>query len=125
MALEPCNRDLGAELFHKHSTDLIFPPNVGIPGRCWKLRRMQMHVDVTALPPTIFLRAEMAEKAGLKGCIAIPLHVEGSSTSFVTLYFAQFSLHDPQLAAQISEKSIQVTQHVLRQNGVQSFATHT
>ena len=61
------HRDLVSELFHKHSSDLIFPPNVGIPGRCWKLRRVQLHADVTTLPPTIFLRSEMAQKAGLRG----------------------------------------------------------
>ena len=105
-------------LFHKCSSDLIFPPNVGIPGRCWKLRRMQMHADVTALPPTIFLRAEMAEKAGLKGCVAIPLQVEGASNFFfVTLYFAPFDLYDPELVRQISDKTVEVTQQMLQQAG--------
>lgn len=41
------DRDLGAELFYTYSSDLIFPPNVGVPGRCWKLRQTQMHSDVT------------------------------------------------------------------------------
>ncbi|KAJ1487442.1 hypothetical protein T484DRAFT_1786569 [Baffinella frigidus] len=98
-------RDLGAELFYTYSSDLIFPPNVGVPGRCWKLRQTQMHSDVTVLPPTVFLRAEMALKAGLlvlpptvflraemalkaglRGCVAIPIQAKGSSDLIIMLY---------------------------------------
>ena len=111
------HRDLVSELFHKHSSDLIFPPNVGIPGRCWKLRRVQLHADVTTLPPTIFLRSEMAQKAGLRGGVAIPLHVEGTQLSFVTLYLAPYDLHDQNLAREISDKALGVTREVLRQAG--------
>jgi hypothetical protein len=62
-------RDYGAELFHKYSMDLLFPVNVGIPGRCWTSRQTQFHGDVTNLPPTIFLRAEMALKVCVYVCV--------------------------------------------------------
>ena len=114
------HRDLASELFHKHSSDLIFPPNVGIPGRCWKLRRVQLHADVTALPPTIFLRSEMAEKAGLRGCVAIPLHVEGTQQFVVTMYLAPYDLYDQNLAREISDKALEVTRQVLQQAGAGS-----
>jgi hypothetical protein len=76
---------------------------------------VQLHADVTALPPTIFLRSEMAEKAGLRGCVAIPLHVEGTQQLVVTMYLAPYDLHDQNLAREISEKALEVTRQVLRQ----------
>lgn len=56
------SRDSAAEIFHRYSMDLLFPVNIGIPGRCWTSRHPQFHADVTNLPPTIFLRADMASK---------------------------------------------------------------
>jgi hypothetical protein len=37
--------------------------------------RLAWHGNVSALPSTIYLRAELAKQASLRGCIAIPLKV--------------------------------------------------
>ncbi|EKX50173.1 hypothetical protein GUITHDRAFT_135355 [Guillardia theta CCMP2712] len=85
--------------WHGYSLDLNFPPNVGVPGRCWRTRQLQMHSDVTKLPPTVFLRAELAEKAGLRGCVAIPIYESTTNQVFVVLFLASFALEDQNLIA--------------------------
>jgi len=37
------------------------------------------------LPPTVFLRAEMALKAGLRGCVAIPIQANSLNLVVVLL----------------------------------------
>ena len=48
------------------------------------------------------------------GCMAIPLHVEGTSQFYVTLFFAPFPLYEPKLVQEIQDKAIQVVGRVLQ-----------
>ena len=78
----------GAADFHRASLNFYFPPNVSVAGRVWKsgctevdtllrsglgLSSLQWHEDVSVLPTTAFLRAELALQTELKAAFAVPL----------------------------------------------------
>ena len=93
----------GASDFHRASLNFYFPPNVSLAGRVWQSRcaevpscmmmlsasvrlahywttsclyicaLAQWHEDVSILPSTIFLRAELAAQTELKTAFAVPL----------------------------------------------------
>jgi hypothetical protein len=91
----------GASDFHRASLNFYFPPNVSLAGRVWQSRcaevriyirkypdaclfacatqhthtncMSQWHEDVSILPSTIFLRAELAAQTELKTAFAVPL----------------------------------------------------
>jgi hypothetical protein len=44
---------------------------------------------VSSLPSTIFLRAELAKQASLRGCLAIPLHEPHTDNFFVIIFYSQ------------------------------------
>lgn len=44
-------------------------------GRVWKTGKAEWHADVTNLPAYKYLRRELAIRANLKGCCAVPIQV--------------------------------------------------
>ena len=61
----------GAADFHRASLNFYFPPNVSIAGRVWKSGCTEWHEDVSVLPTTAFLRAELALQTELKAAFAL------------------------------------------------------
>ena len=45
--------------------------------------------NVSSLPSTIYLRAELAKQASLRGCVAIPLQEAHTDNFFVIIFYSQ------------------------------------
>jgi hypothetical protein len=74
---------------------------------------------VSSLPSTIFLRAELAKQASLRGCVAIPLHEANTGNFFVIIFYSQREFDSRESAEQVL-KSIRT---VLAKMPVQLIST--
>ena len=90
------NKEL--EGFQRASQEFVFPLQIGIPGRVWKNRKLSWHGNVSSLPSTIFLRAELAKQSSLRGCVAIPLQEVDSDNFFVIIFYSHHELASPAAA---------------------------
>ena len=93
------NKEL--EGFQRASQEFVFPLQIGIPGRVWKNRKLSWHGNVSSLPSTIFLRAELAKQSSLRGCVAIPLQEVDSENFFVIIFYSHHELASPAAANQV------------------------
>lgn len=62
-------------VLRKLSESIAFPDNIGIPGRTSHKRQLEWIEDVCSLPPTMFLRLELAQKLGFHAVCAVPVIV--------------------------------------------------
>ena len=60
-------------IFRKLTEAISFPDNIGIPGRAAHKKNIEWVEDVCSLPPTNFLRLELAQQAGFHSSCAIPV----------------------------------------------------
>ncbi|MEK0178060.1 response regulator [Microcoleus anatoxicus] len=63
-----------------------FAPNVGLPGRIWSSKKPEWLEDISLAPDEIFLRNQMAEKAGLKACFGVPILVENRVIAILSFF---------------------------------------
>ncbi len=80
---------LRLDRFRDQSRFMTFPPGTGLPGRAWASGRPEWVPDVSAAPPTLFLRAPMAAEAGLKAGLATPIVVEGRALAVLVFFLAE------------------------------------
>ena len=59
--------------FRQASEELTFPLNTGIPGRVWASQQPEWIQDVSLQPETVFLRSPMAQEAGIKAALGVPI----------------------------------------------------
>jgi hypothetical protein len=120
----------GAADFHRASLNFYFPPNVSIAGRVWKsgctevlfvdglfegtifnvCYVRQWHEDVSVLPTTVFLRAELAHQTELKAAFAMPL-CKDSRVIAVCIFYSRYALPSNQQV-----KSLLVVEIAVRMN---------
>mmetsp|Transcript_1082 Transcript_1082/g.3368 ORF Transcript_1082/g.3368 Transcript_1082/m.3368 type:complete len:794 (-) Transcript_1082:114-2495(-) len=81
----------GAADFHRASLNFYFPPNVSVAGRVWKSGCTEWHEDVSVLPTTAFLRAELALQTELKAAFAVPL-CKDSRVLAVCIFYSRYAL---------------------------------
>ena len=99
----------GAADFHRASLNFYFPPNVSVAGRVWKSGCAEWHEDVSVLPTTAFLRAELAQQTELKAAFAIPL-CKDQRVLAVCIFYSRYALPaNPQMEA----TCIQIANEVL------------
>ncbi len=68
-----CNYPESLKQFRRESEKLTFSLHSGLPGRVWASKQPEWIQDVYLQPETIFLRSQMAQKAGLKAAIGVPI----------------------------------------------------
>ncbi|MEB3338357.1 MAG: PAS domain S-box protein, partial [Leptolyngbyaceae bacterium] len=61
------------EQFRASSQDMIVPFGEGLPGRVWVSQQPEWIHDVSSLLSTAFLRATLAQLAGLKAALGVPI----------------------------------------------------
>ena len=79
------NRD-NFEIFTEQSSEVTFPPGVGLPGRVWSTKQPVWVRDVTIDPN--YLRAQFAREAGLKTGIAFPV-IAGNEVVAVIVFYSE------------------------------------
>lgn len=60
-------------IFRKLTESIAFPDNIGIPGRAAHKKHIEWVEDVCTLPPTNFLRLELAQQVGFHSTCAVPI----------------------------------------------------
>lgn len=88
--------------FREVSETFDFPFDVGLPGRVWASKQIEWDRDVSALPKTIYLRAEMAKQAGLKTGFGLPLIVTEKVVAVLVFYMFEAREKDEQVVELIS-----------------------
>ena len=68
-----CSRPESIEKFRRESKKLAFSLNTGLPGRVWVSKQPEWIQNVSLQPETEFLRSQMAQEAGLKAALGVPI----------------------------------------------------
>lgn len=79
---------IGLEEFHQHSQTLTFARGIGLPGRIWQSHQPEWIEDVSSAENRVFLRGEIAAKAGLKAGFGLPIIVDDRVLA-VLIFFKQ------------------------------------
>lgn len=85
--------DKGILEFARKSRSFKFGPRVGMPGRVWTSRRAEWLVDLD--DRDVFLRSPLAEKFGMRSCLAVPIQFGGHVHSVMAFYSKQQKPYDP------------------------------
>jgi PAS domain S-box-containing protein len=59
--------------FRRESEKLTFSLNIGIPGRVWASKQPEWIQDVSREPEAVVLRSQIAQDAGLKTALGVPI----------------------------------------------------
>ncbi len=83
--------------FRRVSEKLTFSPGSGLPGRVWVSQQPEWRRDVSAESNQIYLRAEVARKAGLKAGLGIPLLTPQGVLAVLVFYMFESKDEDQHL----------------------------
>ncbi|HEY9708345.1 MAG TPA: PAS domain S-box protein, partial [Oculatellaceae cyanobacterium] len=90
------------EEFRHASEKVTFAPGMGLPGRVWVSQQPEWRRDVSAESNQIYLRAEVARKAGLKAALGIPLLTPQGVLAVLVFYMFESKDEDQRLIELIS-----------------------
>jgi PAS domain S-box-containing protein len=90
------------EEFRRASEKVTFAPGIGLPGRVWVSQQPEWRRDVSAESNQIYLRAEIAKKAGLKAGLGIPLLTPQGVLAVLVFYMFESKDEDQRLIELIS-----------------------
>ena len=68
-----CSCSESIEQFRRESEKLTFSLNTGLPGRVWASKQPEWIQDVSLQPETEFLRSHLAQEAGFKAALGVPI----------------------------------------------------
>lgn len=72
--------------FRRESECFTFVAGAGLPGRVWTRHEPEWIENVSSASPTIYYRAQIARKAGLKAALAAPIFVRGEVLGVLVFY---------------------------------------
>lgn len=90
------------EAFHSASEALTFAPGVGLPGRVWQLKQAQWRRDIATDSDENFFRRQLAQQAGLKSGLGIPLFTTTGVLAVLVFYMFESQDEDERLTELIS-----------------------
>ncbi len=90
------------EEFRRASEKLIFPPGTGLPGRVWVSQQPEWRPDVSAESNEIYLRTQIAQEAGLKAALGVPLLTPDGVLGVLVFYMFESQDEDQRLIELIS-----------------------
>lgn len=90
------------ETFHDASEALTFAPGVGLPGRVWQLKQAQWRRDIASESDENFFRLQLAQQAGLKSGLGIPLFTTTGVLAVLVFYMFESQDEDERLTELIS-----------------------
>ena len=90
------------EAFHQESVGLTFAPGVGLPGRVWLFKQAQWRRDIATESDQSFFRRQLAQQAGLKSGLGIPLFNTSGVLAVLVFYMFEAQDEDERLTELIS-----------------------
>jgi two-component sensor histidine kinase len=78
--------------FRKASETFTFQPGIGIPGRVWLSKQPEWRRDVSSESNQVYLRAKLAQEAGLSASLGIP--IIGNEGVLAVLVFYMFASNE-------------------------------
>ncbi len=87
--LECCSAWFGSEGFESLrnlSQDLRIPPRVSIQGRVWSEGRTFWVEDINLRPDTVFFRADVLKKTGVKSALGVPVLVDDKTLAVLVFF---------------------------------------
>jgi len=109
----------GGDAFHSQSSEVVFRPGEGLPGRAWQSRTPIVTQDVTRDPA--FLRPEAAETAGLGTGLAIPIVAGEAVVAVMAFFLARQRSLDERKVALVTTVAAQVAAIMQRKQADQAF----
>lgn len=88
--------------FRTASESLRFAPGEGIPGRVWITQKPEWRRDVSSESSEVYLRAKLAQKAGLKAALGLPILAVDGVLAVLVFYMFQSRDEDARLIEVIS-----------------------
>lgn len=82
------------EEFRKISEELRFPPNMGLPGAVWSLKRTKWIPDVSEESHSFFTRQSMSQKVGIRAAVGIPMIEDDKVLAVLAFFIRQPSRED-------------------------------
>lgn len=80
--------------FARVSQNFEFRPRVGMPGRVWTSRRAEWLINLE--DHETFIRSPVAEKFGMKTCLAVPIQFGGHVHSVMAFYSREARTYSPE-----------------------------
>ena len=85
------------DTFRSTSKTLTFAPGIGLPGRVWVSQKPEWRRDVSAKSNEIYFRTQIAQEAGLKAGLGIPLLTPNGVLAVLVFYMFESQDEDQQL----------------------------
>ena len=85
------------DTFRSASETLTFAPGIGLPGRVWISQKPEWRRDVSVESNEIYLRTQIAQEAGLKAGLGIPLLTPDGVLAVLVFYMFESQDEDQQL----------------------------
>ncbi len=82
--------------FRDASQHIHFAPGAGLPGRVWLSKQADWIADVTQSPDRDFLRVHLAQVAGLKAALAVPVLANSDVMAVAVFFLTTACLKDHQ-----------------------------
>lgn len=100
------SKTTGLSEFSELSSNLTFPPGIGLPGQVWSARKPIWISDITRDPN--YLRATIAVHAGFKSGIAFPIMVGEEVVTVVVFYTFESVEKNERLICLVSSAGVQL-----------------
>ena len=94
------------EEFTNQSKKFTFPPGIGLPGSVWSSKKPQWRRNVNT--DTSFLRAQIADKYGLKAAMGIPVLADKKVVAVLCFFLRQQREEDERLLMLVSVTAAQL-----------------
>ena len=112
--------DAAVAAFHSASRALTVAPGVGLPGRVWASKRAVWVTDLREDPT--FRRASAAQRAGLTGCIGIPVLAGGEVIAVLEFFVRERHDEDERLTALFAGAAVQLGAVIQRKRAEYALA---
>jgi PAS domain S-box-containing protein len=107
--------------FRRESAALNFAPGVDLPGRVWASDQPAWITD--AAEDKAFSRALVANRAGLHGACAFPIHQEGRLAGVIELLSHRVEPPDPKMIQMLTMVGTQIGQSIAQKSAEETLTT--
>ena len=103
---------IALEQFWDCTRGLVFPPNVGLPGRVWVSQRAEWLADATAPSEREFLRHYIAKALGVKTGLGIPVLIDRRVVAVFVFFVTSLRQPEPGAIEWMTATAAQVETHL-------------
>ena len=107
------------EEFTNQSKQFTFPPGIGLPGSVWSSKKPQWRRSVNT--DTSFLRAQIADKYGLKAAMGIPVLADKKVVAVLCFFLRQQKEEDERLLRLVSATAAQLGSVIQRKQAEEAL----